>query len=244
MPQLTINFNTVPGAADYEVCYKPTTSSTYTCTTVSAPPVVITTGIDCGVDYDVRVRTRCTNGLFSDAVTVSSNRLECPPAGLCYTISIYYEQANSNTYVKYTPPGGTTTTVAANTLPLNGSNFYVQSFCSTSFVELVDSSGNPVSFIMGGSLSGGTVACASAEDCSTVLTRFDSAGIGPEACSNQTQTVYSNCNGSSFGVNCTLYSGNSTSLPLTGVSQVFVNFTLYDVDPITGVVTGVSAVQC
>lgn len=104
MAQLTVNFTPVPGITSYEVCYVPTTGGTPTCTTASSSPVVITTGIECGVSYNVTVKTNCPPGEYqsdqSTAASTVATALDCPAENcISYTVSTTSAQAQTTAYI-------------------------------------------------------------------------------------------------------------------------------------------------
>ena len=81
------------------------------------------------------------------------------------------------------------------------------------------------------------------------LTQFNNCGRGDtvgESCSdavNNARTFFSDCNNTTFGVGCFVYS-DSGGTPLIGFSNVFMNLSNWDVNPSTGVVTASSSTQC
>jgi hypothetical protein len=106
MATLTINFTPVSGISSYEICYRPVGATTpFICIEDSASPVVITSGIECGVAYDVTVRTNCPPGEYSSdqstsAVAIAS-AIECPPPIVCinYTVSTTSAQGQTSAYI-------------------------------------------------------------------------------------------------------------------------------------------------
>jgi hypothetical protein len=106
MATLTINFTPVSGISSYEICYRPVGATTpFICIEESTSPVVITSGIECGVAYDVTVRTNCPPGEYSSDQSTSAvaiaTALECPPAIVCvsYTISTTSAQGQTSAYI-------------------------------------------------------------------------------------------------------------------------------------------------
>ena len=106
MATLTINFTPVSGISSYEICYRPVGATTpFICIEDSASPVVITSGIECGVAYDVTVRTNCPPGEYSSDQSTSAvaiaTALECPPEIVCvsYTISTTSAQGQTSAYI-------------------------------------------------------------------------------------------------------------------------------------------------
>jgi hypothetical protein len=106
MATLTINFTPVSGISSYEICYRPVGATTpFICIEDSASPVVITSGIECGVAYDVTVRTNCPPGEYlsdqSTSAVAVATALECPPEIVCvsYTISTSSAQGQTSAYI-------------------------------------------------------------------------------------------------------------------------------------------------
>lgn len=241
MPQLTISFDPVAGATGYEVCYKPSGGLTYTCASYAGSPVVISSGIDCGVNYDVTVKTLCANGLESSVVGALATKVECPPTAFCYEASILSEGA-SGVFVSYQPPGGSPTVEDATTLPLDIDGFHRQKYCSEVAVLLVDGNGDEVTLNNGSGVTGGSVGCTSDTDCrTTYYTAFPSSGLGETACNDQSHTLYSDC--ANIEVECFLFEDN-VGTPLTGFDIVWIEGVLYEVNSTTGQVTGVSSQTC
>lgn len=102
MAQLAINFTPVSGITSYDICYKPVGEGTFTCIE-SAGPITITTGIECGVEYDVTVRTNCSTDEYltaqSPSVVTIATALECLPECISYTISTSSANALTSAYV-------------------------------------------------------------------------------------------------------------------------------------------------
>ena len=98
--QLTINFNLVPDIITYNICYKVVGSpEAPICIESSESSVVITEGIECGVQYEVTISSNCPEG-YSTTVslpaTTLSNVAECVEgAGTCYSIEIPFEVGSS-----------------------------------------------------------------------------------------------------------------------------------------------------
>jgi hypothetical protein len=94
--QLTISFNLVPDIITYNICYKVVDSfEEPICIESSESYVVITEGIECGVQYEVTISSNCPEG-YSTTVslpaTTLSNVAEClEGAGTCYSIEIPFE---------------------------------------------------------------------------------------------------------------------------------------------------------
>lgn len=104
MATITISFTTIPGITSYAVCYKPVTEVAFTCITVSSSPVVITENIQCGVAYDVSVRTNCPPGVYSSdqsiSVVTTATALECPAVPcISYTVSTTSAQGQTSAYI-------------------------------------------------------------------------------------------------------------------------------------------------
>jgi hypothetical protein len=102
MAQLTVNFTPVSGITSYEICYVPTTGGIGTCITVSSSPAVITTGIECGVSYNVTVKTNCPPGEYqtdqSTAASTVATLINCPVACMSFTASTTSAQGQTTTY--------------------------------------------------------------------------------------------------------------------------------------------------
>ena len=125
MAELAINFTPVAGISSYEICYRPVGASTFTCVTNSGP-ITITEGIECGVAYDVTVRTNCPEGDYATAQSTSvitvSNVLECSSEGdgTCYTITMPYEATQrdgKDLYIGYNNTTEGIQLVSVNMLP-------------------------------------------------------------------------------------------------------------------------------
>jgi hypothetical protein len=82
----------------------------------------------------------------------------------------------------------------------------------------------------------------------TSFTQFGGSGYGntvSDACNDaliNNRTFYSNCDGLTLGVGCFVYVSPGT--PLTGYTNIFMNFTSWDINSSTGEITAVSSVQC
>ena len=69
-------------------------------------------------------------------------------------------------------------------------------------------------------------------------------GVG-EACSDYpNSTLYSNCDSMTFGVGCTVYTDAAGTTPLTGYTDVFMNFANWKVVDTTGIISQYSPIQC
>jgi hypothetical protein len=81
------------------------------------------------------------------------------------------------------------------------------------------------------------------------LTSFGGCGYGSStaaACNDagvNNRTLYSNCDGGTFGVGCYVYVDTFPN-PLTGYTNVFINLASWDINSSTGVITAYSSVQC
>jgi hypothetical protein len=103
MAELSINFTPVPGINSYSICYKPVGATTFTCVEDSGP-IVITTGIECGIAYDVTVTTNCPEGEYSSLesipATATAAALQCPPPNcISYTISTSAAGGRTSEYI-------------------------------------------------------------------------------------------------------------------------------------------------
>lgn len=61
---------------------------------------------------------------------------------------------------------------------------------------------------------------------------------------NNSRTFYSDCDSSTFGVGCTVYTDSAGTTLLTGYGYIFMNSANWNIDSITGVVTAYSTTQC
>jgi len=83
----------------------------------------------------------------------------------------------------------------------------------------------------------------------TPVTSFGGCGYGSSvagACNDASannRTLYSNCDGGTFGVGCFVYVDTFPNA-LTGYTNVFMNLASWDVNPSTGQVTAYSSEQC
>lgn len=75
-----------------------------------------------------------------------------------------------------------------------------------------------------------------------LITNIGLGTTAAAACSNTQDSVFSTC--PALSVNCPLYLDNQGQTPLTGVTKLWDNGVLYDVNPTQGYITQVSAVQC
>ena len=57
MAQLAINFVPVPGISSYTICYRPVGATTPFVCVEDLGSITITEGIECGIAYDVSIRT-------------------------------------------------------------------------------------------------------------------------------------------------------------------------------------------
>lgn len=241
MPSLTINFTPVAGATGYEVCYKPSSSPTYICQTITAPPLVISTGITCNESYDVGVRTICSPELTSPYVSTVSNVVACVGSGTCYTFNISTANATSN-FIKYTNAGGTVVTVAVSSFTLVD-GFYQGSVCSAVPVVLVNALGTTVPLTGASTISTNGVVCTSNGTCSdSPLYKITFTGKGATACSDQTHTIWSTCPEDNITSGCILYT-SANYAPFTE-SIAWIAGLRFDVNPATGQVIMLSGDQC
>jgi hypothetical protein len=81
------------------------------------------------------------------------------------------------------------------------------------------------------------------------LTAYDGSGYGnsvADSCNdaiNNNRTLYSDCDSGSFGTGCYVYT-DTVPNALIGYTNVFMNGANWDVNSATGVITGLSSVQC
>lgn len=105
MATLSINFTPVPGITSYAICYRPVGATTAFICVEDSGPISITEGIECGVAYDVTVRTNCPEGEYSTtqstSVTAVANALSCPPEEACisYTVATTSAQGQTSAYI-------------------------------------------------------------------------------------------------------------------------------------------------
>ena len=75
----------------------------FSCITVSSSPVIITEGIQCGVDYNVNVASICPPDLFSseESIEVSTiaKEISCPVPCVSYTLSTTSASGQTSSYV-------------------------------------------------------------------------------------------------------------------------------------------------
>lgn len=242
MATLTIDFAPVVNATSYEVCYKPTFATNFTCQTITNPPLVITAGINCDVDYDVTVAVNCSNGLTSIERQVTAVEFPCPQPPRCYTVNINTRIATGN-YISYNQEGVGIVTVLVTSLPFND-GFYIGGFCSQVAVTLVDAN-NIVQDLTDGSTIAIGAPCTSDTECAVrIIYTYNNVGSGATACTQQSLTLYSDCPSSNFGTNCYLYTDLAGMSPLTD-STAFVNGVLWDIDPAgSGQVVGQNSLGC
>ena len=246
MPTLTINFTPVAGASYYEVCYKRTTDTLFTCATTTSSPYIVPDAVECGSDYDVKVTTHCTNGMISTEATTIAASLECVP--ICYSPSIH-EDDSVNTFIAYRPVGGVMTYAQVSGFSLQG-QYFVSSFCSEIPVELVDSSLNPAALTSGSVIAMGA-SCTTNEECLSAnggsvgneYYLYESSGLGETSCTDQTLTLFTNCSPTALGAGCIVYTDLLGTIA-TGNTQAYINGTLWDLNPATGMITGAADVQC
>lgn len=241
MATLTINFTPVTNATSYTVCYKPSFGSTWTCTNTTSSSVVITSGITCGVTYNVKVQSDCGSGNLSIEREVNATELPCPPPVMCYTVRIHQRQATGN-FILYHQDGTGLISVAVTSLQLVD-NYYVGGFCSNQTVELVDFDNIPVTLTDGSTITIGDP-CTTNSDCTPrFIYAYASCGLGATACTQQTITLYSECPTSNFGINCVLYNDLAGTSPVSE-SIVYYDGALWDIDPTSGTVLGQSTTTC
>lgn len=79
----------------------------------------------------------------------------------------------------------------------------------------------------------------------TMYTGCGRGNVESTACNDtvNNRTFYSDCTAVSFNTGCTVYT-DTIGTTLTGYSFVFINSALWDINPVTGVITGLSAIQC
>lgn len=169
-PKLRISFSAVAGATNYTICYQPMGSTNQlVCITATSSPVEITTGIECGVDYEGYIQSNCPGGQQSAQVFFTSDGLDCPPAtGFCYNLSIYPEVVNGNFYVHFIDPVEGQISVPYNQIATQAmNNYYETSLCSEVPPGFTSGGpqGTPYVLSNGSSVTGGTVSCVDAGDC-------------------------------------------------------------------------------
>jgi hypothetical protein len=82
-----------------------------------------------------------------------------------------------------------------------------------------------------------------------VITSFGGCGYGSSssgACNDagiNNRTLYSNCDGLTFGVGCVVYTDTFPN-PLTGYDFVYINLSVWNINSSTGVITGLASEQC
>jgi hypothetical protein len=81
------------------------------------------------------------------------------------------------------------------------------------------------------------------------ITSFGGCGYGSSssgACNDagiNNRTLYSNCDGLSFGIGCVVYTDTFPN-PLTGYDFVYINLSVWNINSSTGVITGLASEQC
>ena len=82
------------------------------------------------------------------------------------------------------------------------------------------------------------------------VTSFGGCGYGSTAsgaCNDagiNNRTLYSNCDGLSFGIGCAVYTNAGGTSPLTGYDFVYINLSTWDINSSTGIITALSSEQC
>lgn len=103
MAQLAINFTPVAGISSYDICYRPVGATTPFMCVEDSGPITILEGIECGVAYDVTVRTNCPPGQYatnqSTSVVTTATALECPLVCISYTISTSSASGQTSAYI-------------------------------------------------------------------------------------------------------------------------------------------------
>lgn len=72
MATLTINFTSSGSAVTYRIKYRKVGTSAYTTTYATSSPAVITTGVDCGYNYEGTVEAICVEGIPCNSYQISS----------------------------------------------------------------------------------------------------------------------------------------------------------------------------
>jgi hypothetical protein len=109
---------------------------------------------------------------------------------------------------------------------------------------------NPTDFDVVQISSGGVVTnlldCETS--CGSILNSYDGSGYGEtiSGAANDAnlnnRTLYSDCNSLSFGPLCFVYT-DSNRTPLTGFSFVYINGSIYSINPQNGIITGYTSEQ-
>jgi hypothetical protein len=241
MATLTIDFLPIVNATSYSVCYKPVGAATFTCTSITTPPLIVT-GVSCGVSYEVVVETTCDNSLQSVERQVTASQLPCPPPPVCYIVNIKSPQAAGN-FIRYEQDGIGIITVPVTSLTLNN-NYYIGAFCSNNGATLVDGDNIVQTLVGGSSIATQGVLCTSNTDCeSGIIYSLQGVGYGATACTNQTLDVYSDCPQLNIATGCFIYTDAAGGSPLTE-TPIFISGTLWDVDISTGEITGQNITGC
>ncbi len=138
----------------------------------------------------------------------------------------------------------------------NGVSFggAVTASCATGrFTTLAPSEGNTFYFKIQQTCTGSVTSSFSTVEAYTnsggqTIFEFGDSGKGQTiggACNDYpNSTLYSDCDSFSFGTGCTVYTDAGGTSPLTGFPFIFMNFANWDVNTVTGVVTGPSSQQC
>ena len=124
---------------------------------------------------------------------------------------------------------------------------------SGKFITLAPAEGDTFYFKIQQTCSGSVTSSFSGVEAYTksggqTIFEFGDSGKGQTiggACSDYpNSTLYSDCDSLTFGTGCTVYTDAGGTSPLTGFPFIFMNFANWDVNTITGVVTGPSSIQC
>ena len=110
MAQLTLTFQTTPGAVFYRIKYRKTGTTTYTTTTATASPVAITNGIACGYSYEGTIEAICQASIVCYNYTIYNPDMYVDG-------DVYYTDCEGNDVSQVVGPGASFT-VCARTVPV------------------------------------------------------------------------------------------------------------------------------
>jgi hypothetical protein len=230
-----------------------TTSTSTSTTTTTLPPCEYN-----GITIDCVTGTTTTSTSTSTSTSTTSTTTQCPVnVNDCYLWTFTRTAPGpDNQSFTYLPCGSRTITtgiVGATPVTVCGVDGLVKPFSQLTEEDVcngytVGRSGNDSSI----TVSKGA-ACTTTTSTTTEFpyTEFTGCGEGNNvsaACNDaliNNRTFYSNCNSSTLGAGCTIYSGISpVPTALTGYSNAFMNGVSWDINSSTGVIINASSVQC
>jgi hypothetical protein len=176
--------------------------------------------------------------------TITEINLSIPEADICTACTLRSLPTTLFTYEQTSPSVGLilyqTNTLGVLSNPFNGGNNFYKFFWGgntpTEFDVIEVSSIGEITNIYDCQTE-----CVSYSPFTGCGQGFTEAGAASDAIANN-RTFWSNCNSLSFGALCTVYTTSSGD-PLLGYTKIFMNSANYDINPLTGVVIGLSAIQ-